>query len=333
VNELISVCIPTYNRLELLQEALESVRIQHYRPLEIVIRDDSTRDDTEQWLRSLPAEPGLTISYVRNETRRGQNRNVNDLFASASAEWLVLLHDDDKLLPGAIDTLVACRRRMPDLKIAFGKVEIISNEGHVLPAETRRANKLYSRTSDRAGELNSALEAGLMQMLPSNGYLVRTDVARKVGYRSEDEVGPSCDLDFALRLGMQYDRHSAYFVDAFVSQYRYSAVAISNDSELARVAQPLGGLTMFRFANSLRNDPAFPKEFEPALDGLLRRLSYKAFKAMALVEGDRKAASELYFSHLYPWRQRLTPTGLYQLGLLASPRLFRIRQVRTRPRV
>lgn len=44
---LVSVIIPTHNRCELLQEAVQSVLLQKYRPLEIIIVDDGSTDETQ----------------------------------------------------------------------------------------------------------------------------------------------------------------------------------------------------------------------------------------------------------------------------------------------
>jgi len=50
---LVSVVIPTFNRVELLKEAIESVSAQSYRPLELVIVDDGSTDSTQGMLEEL----------------------------------------------------------------------------------------------------------------------------------------------------------------------------------------------------------------------------------------------------------------------------------------
>ena len=53
VKGLVSVIIPTFNRADLVKETLESVREQTYRPLEVVVVDDGSVDNTgevvEKW--------------------------------------------------------------------------------------------------------------------------------------------------------------------------------------------------------------------------------------------------------------------------------------------
>ena len=66
---LVSVIIPTYNRADLIGETLESVLAQTYRPIEILVVDDGSTDDTESVVRSYEPklEDGLSLRYIRQE--------------------------------------------------------------------------------------------------------------------------------------------------------------------------------------------------------------------------------------------------------------------------
>lgn len=323
MNELISVCVPTYNRPEFLAVALRSVVEQGYRPLELLIGDDSSDDLSASIVHGLRRDPGVDVHYVRNQPALGQNRNVDALLRKVSGDRLLLLHDDDALLPSAVEILAACWDKSPDTTIAFGKQEVITHAGVPSSKGSDAVNRDYYRTRDRAGRLKSTFEAALLQQIPNNSFLVRSDAARAVGYRDADVVGTACDLDFTLRLGLRYDRDQAYFVDAFVSRYRYSEESVSSNPELRRSEQPRSGLLMFRFVRSL----PVPPELEYARAVLLQRLTRKAVKSLALT-GARMTALQLYLSRSYPWSSRFSPGGLYHLALIASPGLDRLRRYR-----
>ena len=68
-NNKVSVIIPTYNRSEYVLEAIHSVVDQNYEPIEIIVIDDGSTDNTKEKLASL-AERGV-IRYIYRKTREG----------------------------------------------------------------------------------------------------------------------------------------------------------------------------------------------------------------------------------------------------------------------
>ena len=92
----ISVVIPTYNRLPLLQETLASVYSQSVPADEVIVVDDGSTDGTREWLESEAAagrlrplfQPNLGPSAARNAGARAALRG-----------WLVFLDSDDVWLP------------------------------------------------------------------------------------------------------------------------------------------------------------------------------------------------------------------------------------------
>jgi len=75
---LCSVVIPTHNRASLLRECLESVAAQTYRPLEIIIADDGSTDDTESVVASfreqIRPQSSLNLVYLRLPARARPRR-------------------------------------------------------------------------------------------------------------------------------------------------------------------------------------------------------------------------------------------------------------------
>ena len=118
---LISICIPTCNRPELLREALESCAAQEYDRLELVVGDDSSDDASRHVVEAFARTSPWHVSYVRNLPALGQNANVAALFARANGDRILLLHDDDRLLPGAVSALAAPWDAEPNLAITFGE--------------------------------------------------------------------------------------------------------------------------------------------------------------------------------------------------------------------
>ena len=94
---LVSVIIPCYNQGCFLAEAVESALAQNYKPVEIVVVDDGSVDETPE----VCARYGDSIVYIRQENR-GLPAARNTGIRAASGELIALLDSDDRWLPGKL---------------------------------------------------------------------------------------------------------------------------------------------------------------------------------------------------------------------------------------
>lgn len=91
-----SVCIPTYNRADLLPTAIESVLSQDFDDFELIICDNASTDNTEEVVSSYQDR---RIRYVRYENLVSMYANHNRCINLSRANWLLFIHSDDLLLP------------------------------------------------------------------------------------------------------------------------------------------------------------------------------------------------------------------------------------------
>ena len=96
--DLISVIIPTRNRSERLQRALESARAQRWRNTEIVVVDDASSDGTPALMEKLSAQDDR-IRYIRNNVAQGGGGARNTGIAAARGKYVAFLDDDDQWSP------------------------------------------------------------------------------------------------------------------------------------------------------------------------------------------------------------------------------------------
>lgn len=94
-NDLVSVILPTYNRVAFLDRSISSIKSQNYRPIEVIIVDDFSTDDTQLFLLSYDFWD-LTVKIMKNKKNIGiwNTRNVGIL--SASGEYLAFIDSDDE---------------------------------------------------------------------------------------------------------------------------------------------------------------------------------------------------------------------------------------------
>ncbi|QIZ59035.1 glycosyltransferase [Acinetobacter indicus] len=93
-NPLVTVYIPTYNRLELLKRAVESVRNQTYKNIEIIIVDDCSKDGTHKYLEEISRQDSR-IRYFIKEKNSGACVSRNIAIENAQGEFITGLDDDD----------------------------------------------------------------------------------------------------------------------------------------------------------------------------------------------------------------------------------------------
>ena len=101
---LFSICIPTYNRQEMLCQAIRSALNQSYDNIEVVVSDNASSDQTADMVAALNDQ---RIRYFRNPTNLGAAANWERCVQRASGDYFSWLQDDDLLLPNFVSAAVA----------------------------------------------------------------------------------------------------------------------------------------------------------------------------------------------------------------------------------
>jgi glycosyltransferase involved in cell wall biosynthesis len=305
----ISVCIPTYQRPKFLKEAIDSVLAQTLQPIEIVIGDDSRDDLTQKLVANIQKDCPIPIVYTRHSPSLGQAENINFIYKIAKADKIVLLHDDDLLMPNAIEDLHSCWDLHPDLVAAYGKQYIISEDGIVDSSHSDELNRMFFRTSNQAGLQKSSLEAAIIHQFPNDCFMVLASAAKDIKWRSYEEVGNGGEFDFSLRLSIEHPNF--FFLDKHTAKYRLSSISMSKSFNDDAAAQ-----SFYMVLNtSVSSEIGWAKKHE------LRRAAPIAIVQLINL-GKRKQAAKIYFSNYHPWAKRLSLGGMRRLLKLLLPRVI-----------
>lgn len=137
---LVTTIIPVFNRPAMLREAVASVVAQTYRPIEIVIVDDGSTDDTPQVAEALAREHAGIVRVIRQENRGvAMARETGRL--AARGEFVQHLDSDDLLLPRKFELQVAGLRARPECGVSYGWTRWRFDDG-----------RIDSRPAKRSGE-------------------------------------------------------------------------------------------------------------------------------------------------------------------------------------
>ena len=124
--------VPTYNRSSLLIGALESVWAQTHRPIELIVIDDGSTDDTrtavEAWQSTHGGEEGFTSRYVQ-QSNRGPAAGRNRGLALARGEYIQFLDSDDRLHPEKLAAQASVLNAEPGFDAVIAPVAFLDDRG------------------------------------------------------------------------------------------------------------------------------------------------------------------------------------------------------------
>lgn len=179
---LISICIPTYNSGTKLNRLLDSILIQTYKQIEIVISDDSNNNDVKVNIDKHYSKLG--IKYYHNAVALGTPNNWNHAVAKATGEWIKLMHHDDWFNgDNALQTFVNAAKANDKANLVFCS---------------------YSNVNLDNGHQHNIIASTFDIFLLKNNYL----------NLFKNFIGnPSCTLLRASQLSIYYDVRIKWFID------------------------------------------------------------------------------------------------------------------------
>jgi GT2 family glycosyltransferase len=304
VKPLITIAIPTYQRLTYLQSAVESALGQTYPHLDILISQDPTPTgldpDIQAWSQAL-ANQHPQVRYQANPRNLGLAGNWNAAATAALGDYTVTMGDDDILLPRFVETLVKAAH--PDTEVIFSNHFIINSEGVRLVEDSYQWTQRYQRDRMPPGQL-ACPEAWVWQnAIPIVSALVKTASVQRLRFR-EDLNTPEIELFLRLtQAGTEF-----IFVPDYLVEYRVHGNSATTTGR---------GLRNHRLMSYLLPLAVQP-EIEPYKRDCLAKLMVNAVN-QSLLDGEKEQAKAWLSSSYYPPRQKLRPSGLAQRLCAALP--------------
>lgn len=143
----VSVMIPTYNRAHLVGCTIESVLVQSFNDLDIVVVDDASTDDTVELVR-VYANRDPRIKLVVNEHNLGLTRNWNRCLELAIGPLVQIVQSDDLIDPDYLERVVKVFDRHPEVGFVAASCRYIDQVGQVIRPGTPKVARLYRAGDD-----------------------------------------------------------------------------------------------------------------------------------------------------------------------------------------
>jgi glycosyltransferase involved in cell wall biosynthesis len=137
---LVSVIIPVYNGAKFIKEAIESIFKQNYDPMEIIVIDDGSTDDTSSIVQSFQ-----DIRYIRQDNL-GCAAARNNGITESTGELLAFLDADDYWADNKLNIQVRCLLKHPHIGYTLGKQRNFLESGTDRPSWLRKELLLEEHT-------------------------------------------------------------------------------------------------------------------------------------------------------------------------------------------
>ena len=250
----LSVIVPNYNHGRYLREALTAIGAQSYRPMEILVVDDASTDDSLAVLEELcRSEPGLR--FLRNEKNKGVIETLNRGLENVTGDYVMCAGADDKVLPGLFEKSLALLSANPSAALC-------SSRSCLVGEDLRPLGDVYCPAISKTP---CCLPPGeVLQKLKTYGtwFLGNTTIYKRSALMGElggflPELSSYCDTFNSLVLALKY---GACFIPENLACWRrlpagLSAKTGSAPAESLRIMGRAGQLMRTRYRE------LFPEEY------------------------------------------------------------------------
>lgn len=222
---LVSICIPTHNRLSFFKKALKSARQQTYNNIEIVISDNSDDNKTQQYITTLKDS---RIRYYRIEPNFDPFLNVSQLVELAHGVYIKYVMDDDLLQPNCVDRMVKIFGKYSKVGVVMAPLNIIDKKGkNIQPTFyfVKKMKYLYKyANTDLYVNKEKIMNDFLTKIYPCcvpTGVMFRKSLFNTVkGFDKQFRyIG---DVDLCMNFATKMD---FYYINEFLSSWRFSQLS------------------------------------------------------------------------------------------------------------
>ena len=210
---LFTIIIPVYNRAEKVKPTLASVLAQTYRPLQVVLVDNDSSDDSLSVLQEFQAQhsaDGFEV-VVAQESHHTASATRNRGFAEAKGDWVLFFDSDDTMRP----TLVESYRNA--ITQHGGALDLVATKACLHSLDGSLRNLPFFTTDLFANQI-------LHSILSTQRYAVRREYFAKFGGWNNDVLQWD-DWELGIRLMLGQPR-VATISDALVDIYELSLIHI-----------------------------------------------------------------------------------------------------------
>lgn len=296
---LVTICVPTFNAERTLSQTLNTLVLQDYPNIKIIIVDNSSTDETISIAKNI-AKRYQNITLISHNENIGGEGNFTRCINYTGGKYTAIYHSDDLYDSTIVSKQVRVLEKNIDIGAVFTKANDIDKNGNYINQRfiPKEVFSKYNGLLDFSSALKLVLRYGNIFVCPS--ALVRTDI-----YKNEivtwdgSHYKTSADLDVWLRISKN---HNLYILDENLIHYRVSDSSFSYQYSRYRTTRHDIFLVLERYLEKyhtiLEEEDEFNYYMIEKKDVINRALSY-------ILIGESKSALNLMKEEKIKYRQRL----------------------------
>ena len=190
---LVSIVMPTYNRLRFLPATVASIFSQTLRGWELIVADDGSDAPARDYLATLERDERVRVLRLDQSGNPGKRRN--DALAFARAPLVAFMDSDDLWAPQKLERQLAALRAQPGCGWCYTAFVVVDAEDTPLPSERHRAWTPYR------GDIFDEVVRGAVS-IRTPAVVVSADLLRDVG-AFDEAIDCAEDYDLWARLALR----------------------------------------------------------------------------------------------------------------------------------
>ena len=276
---LVSVLITCYNQEAFIESAIQSVLIQEYPNIQIVVTDDGSTDSSPPKIQKLKDNFTNKLSIYLNDDNVGITGNHNRGLRHCDGEIVFLLDGDDIFLPGKIQIQVEFMLQHPNCVVSFHDTEVFdSKSGHTI---FLWSEKFFPYVS------------GVTSLIRYGNYLCSPSIAfrynRKHTVIYDERISSGSDWLFIIDLLSTKEKGELHYIDSVLSRYRrhLGNFTLNWEEKIQDQIKTLSLIeskypVMKRFANFRQSDIYFMLAIRSTRKLFFRKAIHEIWKAFIL---------------------------------------------------
>lgn len=187
MKDRLTIVVPVYNREEMVKRTLESIEVQTYRPINVVLVDNNSVDNTfntlSEWKKSAESED-FKIKII-TEAKPGASAARNAGLRCVETEWTMFFDSDDTMPPDHVEKAMNAVDENPDCDIVGWDRKLFFSDGTTVLRKFKTSNMIFENLTQ--------------SIFSTQNYMAKTDLFRRAGGWDE-QLSNGDDIELGNRL-------------------------------------------------------------------------------------------------------------------------------------